>query len=149
MKGYEAIWLAFMVWNSLSDIRKKQISFLSCLLAGGIGIIAFTGEKMESSDMRMDFWQFAFEMLLRSLPGCFLLSLSFIGKKAIGVGDGLVVVITGLFFNAAATTEILFWGFLTSAVFGIFLMIFRKAGRKTEIPFVPFLLLGYFLRAVI
>lgn len=165
------LWLLFMIWNSITDIRKKKISLLSCLVSVvAVGILSFVIEidavcefleeknwmqyALIQNSVQNSLWKqeennigFVIgELFFRSLPGTFLLVTSRISKNAIGAGDGLIVLITGWFLGAGAATEILFWSLLCSAVFGIVLIMVRKASRKTEIPFIPFLLLGYLVR---
>lgn len=130
-----AIWIVFIIWNSISDIRKKQISLISCLAAvAGILPVLFVEPGFQN------------QFFARSLPGLVLLAVSFVTHGAVGAGDGLVILLTGWFLGASVTVEILFWGLFSSALFGIGMMLFRKAGRKTELSFVPFLLLGYCIR---
>ena len=137
------LWLIFMFWNSLWDIRKKQISLIACfgaMTAGGLLLV------LEGSNAGCGVCGILVALVYRSLPGIVLFVLSCIGRGAIGAGDGLVVLFTGWFWGATTAIEILFWGFLVSAFFGIGMMIIGKVKRKKEIPFVPFLLLGYFIR---
>jgi leader peptidase (prepilin peptidase)/N-methyltransferase len=69
-------------------------------------------------------------------------AIAVLSKGGMGGGDikmmGMVGALTG-WKSVLLTT---FLGSLTGAVFGVFLMIFRGKGRKTKIPFGPFLALG-------
>jgi len=67
-----------------------------------------------------------------------------------GMGDGDVRLSPLLgaymgFLNPGIAPVGLFFGFATGAVVGIALMIIRRGGRKTEVPFGPFLALGTML----
>lgn len=75
--------------------------------------------------------------------GLILLCISFITKGQIGVGDGLIVCITGLCLGFSENAMLLVISLFGSAIFSIALLSFRLAGRKKAIPFVPFLLFGY------
>ena len=143
MNVQTTIWFIFVLWNSLCDIRNKKISLLSCLFtmaAGGLFLI------FEENSTGAGILGIFVELIFRSLPGILLLVLSYVGRGAVGAGDGLIVLLTGWFLGTTTTIEVLFWGLLASALFGIGMIIFRKAKQKTEIPFVPFLLLGYLVR---
>jgi leader peptidase (prepilin peptidase)/N-methyltransferase len=67
-----------------------------------------------------------------------------------GMGDGDVRLSPLLgaylgFLNPGLALVGLFFGFLVGAIVGVFLMITRRAGRRTEVPFGPFLALGTIL----
>ncbi len=59
-----------------------------------------------------------------------------------GGGDIKMMAMVGSFMGWKSVLLTTFLGSLTGAVFGLFLMIFRGKGRKTKIPFGPFLALG-------
>lgn len=137
------VWLVFAFWNSVADIRNKKISLLSCLLATIVGGLLLVFEENSSGGGLLSILTV---FVLRSLPGLILLIFSYVGQGAVGAGDGLIVLVSGWFLGTAVTIEIVFWGLFSSALFGIGMMLWGKAKRKTEIPFVPFMLLGYFIR---
>ena len=64
-----------------------------------------------------------------------------------GMGDGDVrfAPLLGLYLgwlNPGIVLPGLFFGFLAGAVVGVVLMVFDRAGRRTAVPFGPFLALG-------
>ena len=72
-------------------------------------------------------------------------ALAWIYPAGMGFGDVKLAGLLGLYLGwlgwgvlAVGT----FFGFLTGAVVGVLLMIFGSAGRKTKIPFGPFMLVG-------
>lgn len=118
---------------SIQDIKKKKINIylvLAGLLMPLIGII----------------WNGEFNYL-HSLGGMslglILLCISFITKGQIGVGDGLIVCITGLCLGFSGNAMLLVISLFGSAIISIILLAFKIAGRKKTIPFVPFILFGY------
>ena len=71
------------------------------------------------------------------------LALSILSGGAMGAGDGLLLLALGLASDTGEYLGTLLGGIFLAAVWsGVLLVVFRK-GRKTEIPFVPFLLFGY------
>ena len=72
-------------------------------------------------------------------------------RKSMGDGDVRLAPLLGAalgWLNPGLAPVGLFFGFLTGAVVGLVLMATGKAGRKTAVPFGPFLVLGSFLAIV-
>lgn len=62
-----------------------------------------------------------------------------------GFGDVKLVFLLGLLLGWPAILVGLFLAFLSGALVGIFLIVFKKKGLKSQVPFGPFLILGAFL----
>lgn len=65
-------------------------------------------------------------------------------KKGMGFGDVKLAVFMGLLLGYPKIIVAFYIAFVVGAVVSLFLIIFKKAGRKTQIPFGPFLILGTF-----
>ena len=80
------------------------------------------------------------------IPGvvCFLISL--LTREAFGYGDSMAVAACGVSLGLENTAGILTAGFLFSAVWAVFLCVFRKADLKKEFPFLPFLTAAFVLQ---
>ncbi len=76
------------------------------------------------------------------LPGIFCFLLSWISRQGLGYGDSALVAGCGISVGLWPCLGILFLAFLLAGLWSAGLLLLRKAGRKKEIPFVPFLLLG-------
>lgn len=61
----------------------------------------------------------------------------------IGMGDGILLCITGMGLGFWGNLELFGIALFFAAVVSILLLIFRLADRKKSIPFVPFLFFGY------
>lgn len=83
-----------------------------------------------------------FEAGLSLLPGVFLLLISFCTREKVGYGDGLILLAIGLFTGFYQCFLIVCISLIISSVFGLLLLVFRKADKNSEIPFVPFLVIG-------
>ncbi len=62
--------------------------------------------------------------------------------KGMGFGDVKLSAVLGAVLGFPQTIIALYTAFLTGAFYGVILMIRRKAGMKSKIPFGPFLLFG-------
>ena len=75
--------------------------------------------------------------------GAVLVAVSKWSKEALGIGDALLILMIGMGMGIYQTALVVFYAlFVTSVVCAVLLMM-KRVGKKTRIPFVPFLLLGY------
>jgi len=76
----------------------------------------------------------------------FLLFLHIVTKgKGMGMGDVKYVLFMGLLLGPEKTIMAFYVAFVVGAIVGLFLMMIHKMGRKSVIPFGPFLILGTFV----
>ena len=69
-------------------------------------------------------------------------AIAILSKGGMGGGDIKMMAMVGALMGWKSVILTTFLGSLTGAIVGIFLMIFKGKGRKTKIPFGPFLALG-------
>ncbi|TAK69553.1 MAG: prepilin peptidase [Actinomycetota bacterium] len=75
----------------------------------------------------------------------FYFALAFIYPAGMGWGDVKLAGVLGLFLGWLGWAELVvgaFFGFVLGGVVGIVLMVTGRAGRKSALPFGPFMLLG-------
>ena len=121
--------LLFSLGFCVTDITKRQISnkwVLICLLFGILKII------------------FNRELLGKAVLGFITAviisyTIYFISKGEFGMGDVKMLGCVGLYIGAYGFIEVLFLAVLLVVIFGVILMVLKKADRNTEIPFAPFL----------
>ena len=127
-----------------------RIAFL-----GGLGIAAWQDQKELSVSKKFLFLLGILAILERSLaenrqvtllewglsllPGVLLLGLGWLSHWQIGIGDGVMILVIGLWLGLRETIAILLMGMFFCSIFCVVLVLLRKVGRKTEIPFIPFL----------
>lgn len=75
--------------------------------------------------------------------GIVLLAFSYFSREALGVADGIVIFACGIAFGLQEIVALCFLASLYAGVFSMVLLLTKKAERKSRIPFLPFLLLGY------
>ena len=68
------------------------------------------------------------------------------GGRAMGLGDAPVAFALSILVGSSAVPGILF-SFWVGGVVGVLILVFRRGGPKMgiEVPFVPFLAIGYIL----
>lgn len=127
--------LFFLVGFCVTDIVKKQISniwFLICLLFGVLKIIL------------------NIEILRQAVGGLLMASIIsyaiyFVSKGEMGMGDVKMLACIGFYIGFYNFIRVLFGAVLMAVIFGIILMFLKKANRKTEIPFAPFLTIAFLI----
>lgn len=131
----ECVMFAFLLVCAGFDMKEKQIP--TALIAGGFA--AAFGRKA---------WQVwkGTAMLgdagYSLLPGTLFLLLSFLTREKVGYGDGLLLLVLGLFVGFRSCLIDVCIGLICASAFALILIVFRKAQRNSEIPFVPFLAIG-------
>lgn len=78
----------------------------------------------------------------------FFYALRVLSKGGMGLGDVKLAAVVGLVLAYQGWTHLYigaFLGFLLGAIYGVGLIIFSSGGRKTKVPFGPFMLAGAWL----
>lgn len=83
---------------------------------------------------------FDISVLTAVLPGIALLLLAWVTRETIGFGDGVSVLILGGMAGFWNCIWVLCISLTFLSVIAVFLLVFKRAGRKTKIPYLPFLL---------
>lgn len=114
---------------SVTDIKTKRIYILPCLLM----IIFGTAVNVR------DEWQ---NYIAGIGIGLLLFLFSITTKQAIGYGDALTILSLGCLIRSADIFHIVFLAFVLVIICGIIGGIRKKISLKSELPFVPFLLIS-------
>ena len=124
--------LLILAWNSREDIRSREIPMGRNLLFGAAGFLwsVMTGKT-------------AVDIAVGMAVGILLLGISVLTGEAVGRGDALLLVMTGSFLGGRQNAMLLLTAWVASGIWSGILLSLRKAGRRSRIPFVPFLLLAY------
>lgn len=77
--------------------------------------------------------------------GAAVMLLSYITAGKIGMGDGILLCITGFGLGFWGNMELFCLALMMAAGFSIMLLVLRKANVKKSIPFIPFMLAGYLI----
>lgn len=115
------------------DIKRKKIPVYMLIVLAAAGIISnFTVGEFDIE-----------KRIIAMLPGIILLIVSMITKQQIGYGDGLIILIMGLYIDIDDILSIVLSSFLLSSIAAIILMTVFKKKKNFEMAFSPFLLIGY------
>ncbi|HPT66310.1 MAG TPA: prepilin peptidase [Candidatus Woesebacteria bacterium] len=99
-------------------------------------IVAFLGVVFDETNI--------IPYLLSSLVAAgFLLILNLITKgKGMGMGDVKLAIFMGLFLGYPNIIVAFYVAFIIGAIYGLGLIILKKANKKSQLPFGPFLIIG-------
>lgn len=131
-----ALTMIWLLGTSIMDIRKCNVPVWALVPGGLLTGIALVCQQTATGDM-----------LQGMLPGIFLLATAFATKKA-GYGDGIVMLFLGILSGGRS---LLIFGISLSlaAVVSLVLLVLRKAGKNTRIPFLPFLTAAWLITVAI
>lgn len=130
--------LVALTWIDLHTKRlPREISYTTFLIGAPLLAIAAV---VEGESRRIVTMLFGAVLALAIMGLVYLVS-----RGGMGDGDVRLAPLLGLYLgwlNPGLVAVGIFYGFLSGAVVGIVLMIVGRAGRKTALPFGPFLALG-------
>lgn len=115
------------------DIRKKEIHLNLILAFGVVGVVFHMLWQMQTIE----------NVLFGMGVGGALLLLSVLTRGKIGIGDGILLVVTGIYLGLEQNLELLVCSLFICAVYALFLLAMRKRSRKDTVAFVPFVLISY------
>lgn len=125
----ELLTVAFWLTAGVQDVRRRKISW-KIFAAFGTGAILF------QFFIKQEPWG---SWIGGIALGGLLLGIGFVTREAIGYGDGLAVMVTGMLLGFWRTAEAVLAAFFLAAVVSAVLLAAKKAGRKYGLPFLPFL----------
>ena len=120
---------------SLRDVRERSLRMGAILGSAALGI------WLHLCYGRISLW----DMVGGMGVGIVLYLCAYASGEKIGKGDALLVMVCGIFLGLWQTLLLLWLAFFFAGAFGFAFMKLRHVGRNYELPFVPFLLLGYVL----
>lgn len=91
-------------------------------------------------------WNLVYGLGFAMIPAIFLLAIILFSRgNWMGLGDFKLAILMGFFLGWPNILPALFSAFFLGAIIGLVLIILKKKGLKSEIPFGPFLIIGTFL----
>lgn len=128
-----------LIYSSVTDIKRREISGKALLIFGFLGIIcAVLGIKNT-------FW----DTILGVVTGLFLVAVSYFTKGELGMGDALLLCVTGVYLGFVKNVELMVVAMILSGIYAMVTLIKVNTGKKgslkLEFPFVPFLTMAYIM----
>lgn len=121
--------LLFLAVLTPDDIRERKIS-VGKLIIGMLSALICRGltAQMELAELAGSL-----------LPGMIIFLLAVVFRESIGNGDGLVVMVLGLWLGGFWTLLVVSLAIMLAGLFAV-ICLFRR--KEDTIPLIPFLLLG-------
>ena len=130
--------VVFLVFSAVFDLKYMILPDFSTVILIGCAIVFMWVPRGGGAPL-----QYILSALIAS---GFLLILNLITKgNGMGIGDVNLSLFMGLFLGYPKTIIAFYVAFIVGAVFGLILMVFKKATKKSQVPFGPFMILGVFV----
>lgn len=123
-----------LAYSTKSDLENRTIPNKASAAVFAIGLIYIS---INTTLVIPNFICFVITLLI-------LLSAYFICKKQIGLGDVKILTALSLFLGPEKTLSLLFISTVFAGVYGLIGLLAKKLNKKTELPFMPFILIGYY-----
>ena len=131
--------ICFLGITAVDDLKTRQIKVLEIIIFGVIGILFNFIFK----------WHTATSLFGGIIVGCVMFLFSVLSGEKIGKGDGLVVMVTGLYLGFANTLSLVWISSILAAIIGGLYVKKYSVDTDIELPFIPFLLMGYLVLIVV
>lgn len=118
--------------QSYWDFRYKKIPSAVSIVGGILGILLCIFEKRELS-----------EVMLAFVPGILCFCFCRISQEAVGYGDAIIFTVLGLFYSLETIISICMVAYSVAGIVSLVLLLFFHKKGNYEIPFIPFLWMGW------
>lgn len=125
--------LLFFGIGAYFDIRDRELPITFLTAFGLLGIICNVIWKYQSLE----------NVLIGCFAGGTFLIIGWMTKEAIGYGDGIGLVILGIFEGMKGMIPIVIGAFFLSGIYGLWNLIGQKKNSSDTMPFFPFILLAF------
>ena len=125
--------LLFLGLGTVWDIKDRELPVLLFVVFGGFGLFCNLLWKYQS--LR--------ELILGIFLGGAFLAVGFISGEQIGYGDGLGLMILGIFEGAEGLISMIIVSFLLGGIYGLWNIWGLKRSKSDTMPFYPFLLFAF------
>lgn len=127
------ILLLLLLICAIEDLKRKELTITYILFFGILGVLVHLFYADGS----------IYNMLFGILLGLAIMILSFFSRGSIGMGDGILLVVTGVYLGGYENMELFLLGTFLAGIWSLGLLVLKKKKRKDKIAFVPFLLAAY------
>jgi len=135
----ELILGVLLLFGAVYDIKYKSISIKYIQVFSVIGVLILISQ----GNLNKTFSQYVLELFIAFIPGIVMILLAKISNEQIGYGDGMIVLLIGLFLNIHILVGIILCAVFLAGLMGAILFIFRNRFKTKGIPFLPFIFVSY------
>ena len=132
--------ILYLLVLSFFDLKEKKVPVL--LLA--LGIMTSVVFALYLCFIGTNHW---IHSVMGVLPGILLLVVAWVTEKA-GYADGIVMLMIGVLAGGREGFFVLCISLLLLSFLSIVLLALKKVGKKTRLPYIPFITLAYLLRVM-
>lgn len=128
--------LGVLLVAAYRDYREKKVYVNGILLMCIIGVVLrfMTGTF------------FAADILCGAGVGLVVLVIARLSREAVGIGDGVVLLMTGIFLGFWRNLELLFTALLLAGAAAVFFLLVKRKEKTYRLPFVPFLAAAFLIQ---
>lgn len=142
----ETILLIYLAAATVQDIQSKRVALRPALVIAALGVLLHLGLAAAANPSDSGTLpNVLLSCLAGTLPGIFLLTVGWATGQEVGYGDGIVLLVIGIYLGFSAGISIFLTALLLITPVSLFYIACKKAGRRKKLPFIPFLLAGYLL----
>ena len=123
--------IIFLLISAITDLKYKKIYMHFSMP------FAIAGILLDIAGLNLSIEDSLFGMSL----GFLLIGTAFITKEKIGMGDGIVFSVTGIYLGFFGNLFLLTISLFLCACFSVIALAAKKADRNSSIPMMPFLIL--------
>ena len=129
MSGYQNVVTGIMLLIcTLEDVDSRRISTGSIVL---YSLLVLAGRPEN--------------IAVNAVPGICCLVISLLSHQELGYGDSLLILISGISLGLEQEIRLLMSAFLIAGIWSLIKLVMKKAERSSELPFLPFLMIGWFV----
>lgn len=124
---------------AIEDLKHKEVTVTYILLFGILGVLLHLFYPQGS----------VYSMLWGLLLGVAVIWISILTHGEIGLGDGILLTVTGVYLGGYQNLELFLIGICLAGVWSLGIILLKKKKRKDKIAFMPFLLMAYAFMLVV
>lgn len=129
----QTVLLAVFGMAAYRDWKEKQIYLYMPIMAGIVGLILHLLYQERT----------LLEIFLGAGLGVIMIIIALVSRESIGIGDGVMLMVSGIFLGPWKNLELLISALMLVGVTALFLIVVKKKERNYRVPFLPFLLVAY------
>lgn len=130
VQGFE---LLFFGIGSYFDIKDRELPMLFLTFFGMLAVVCNILWKYQSLE----------SVIMGSVIGGSFLVIGWVSKEAVGYGDGIGLLILGIFEGFHGMVPVMAGAFIFSGIYGLWNLLGLKKSGSDTMPFFPFLLLAF------